>query len=53
MVLINNETMLPSSKVTELIDATMSFYGLYVAINQQVKYVACFKSALIEVEALA
>ena len=35
------------------IDATMSFYGLYVAINQQVKDVACFKSALIEVEALA
>lgn len=37
-----------------LIDATMSFYGLYVAINQQVenKNVACSKSALIEVEAL-
>ena len=34
------------------IDATMSFYGLYVAINQQVKNVACFKSVLIEVEAL-
>ena len=37
------------------IDATMSLYGLYVAINQQVenRNVACLKSALIEVEALA
>jgi len=37
------------------IDATMNFYGLYVAINQQVKmnFTACYKSVLIEVEALA
>ena len=35
------------------IDATVSFYGLYIAVNQQVKIAACFKSALIEVEALA
>jgi hypothetical protein len=32
------------------IDATMSFYGLYVALNQQVKNVACLKSALIDLD---
>jgi hypothetical protein len=34
------------------IDATMSFYGLYVAVNQQVKnnIVACLKSVLIDLD---
>lgn len=43
----------PATPLTRVdIDATMSFYGLYVAINQQVKnnIVACFKSSLIDLE---
>ncbi len=33
------------------IDATVSFYGAYIAVNQQVKeYTACFKSVLIDLE---
>jgi|ERR1700750_2142373 len=47
----------PSTDLNRIdIDAQMSFYGQYVAINQQVEIkfiVACSKSALIEVEAEA
>ncbi len=43
----------PATPLTRIdIDATMSFYGLFVAINQQVKnsIVACSKSVLIDLD---
>ena len=52
---LGNSGVTPPSQnlVAQDFDAQIQFYGTWVAINEQVKNVACYKPSVIDLEALA